>query len=54
MGTRVEDVPVVADGLLITGQGPGSAALFSLVVLAHLEGDRVAHGVANGMLVDFA
>ena len=53
MGRRVQDVPVVADNLVITGQGPGSAALFALVVLAHLEGERTAHGVANGMLVEF-
>ena len=53
MGRRVQNVPVVADNLVITGQGPGSAALFALVVLANLEGDRVAHGVANGMLVEF-
>ncbi len=54
MGRRVQPVPVVADNLVITGQGPGSAALFALVVLAHLEGERVAHGVANGILVNFS
>lgn len=48
------DVPVIADGLLITGQGPGAAPLFALVVLAHLVDERVAHSVANGMLVEFA
>ncbi len=50
MGRPVQHVPVVADGLLITGQGPGAATLFGLVVLAHLEGERTAHNVANGML----
>ena len=53
MGRPVSDVPVVADGQIITGQAPGSAVLFGLVVLAHLQGDRVAHGVANGMVADF-
>ena len=53
MGRRVEDVPVVAEGQIITGQAPGSAMLFGLVVLAHLEGERTAHNVANGMVMDF-
>ena len=53
MGRRIKNVPVVADNLVITGQGPGSAALFGLVVLAHLEGERMAHNVANGMLMEF-
>jgi len=54
MGRRVEDVPVVADGQLITGQGPGSATLFALAVLAHLEDAKTAHRIANGMLAEFA
>lgn len=54
MGRRVESVPVVADGLVITGQGPGAAMLFALVVLAHLTDGRTAHGVANGMLTELA
>lgn len=54
MGRPVQPVPVIADGLVITGQGPGSAVLFALVVLFHLEGERAAHTVANGMLVDFS
>lgn len=54
MGRPVQQVPVVADGLVITGQGPGAATLFSLVVLAHLEGERAAHAVANGMITEFA
>ena len=53
MGRRVENVPVVADGLVVTGQGPGSAMLFALAVLAQLEGPKKAHGVANGMLAEF-
>ena len=53
MGRRIEDVPVVADGQVITGQAPGAAMLFGLVVLAHLTDERTAHNVANGMLTDF-
>lgn len=45
-------VPVVADGLVITGQAPGSALLFGLVVLQHLAGDAVAQKVARGMVTD--
>jgi putative intracellular protease/amidase len=53
MGRHVDDVPVIADGQIITGQAPGSAMLFALVILAHLEGSRTAHNVANGMVADF-
>jgi 4-methyl-5(b-hydroxyethyl)-thiazole monophosphate biosynthesis len=52
MGRPVKSVPVVADGQIITGRGPGSAMLFALVVLMHLAGERVAFGVANGMLTE--
>lgn len=44
------NAPVVADGNVITAQGPGSAMLFSLVVLAHLVGESTARKVARGML----
>lgn len=54
MKRPVQHVPVVADGRVITGQGPGAATLFALVVLAQLEGDRAAHAVANGMITEFA
>lgn len=52
MGRRVQKVPVVADGQIITGQGPGSSALFALVILSNLVDERTAHGIANGMLVE--
>lgn len=45
-------VPVVADGNIITGQAPGSALLFSLVVLKTLMGDSVANKVARAMVTD--
>ena len=54
IGQNVQHVPVVADGLVITGQGPGAATLFALVVLAHLTDDRIAHGVANGMITELS
>ena len=45
-------VPVVADRNVITGQAPGAALLFSLVVLKTLLGDSVAKKVARGMVTD--
>ena len=46
------NVPAVADGNVITGQAPGSALLFSLVVLKALVGDKSAEKVARGMVTD--
>jgi len=45
--------PVVADGTVITGQAPGCAMLFSLVVLETLVGQPVARKVARGLVMDF-
>ena len=45
-------VPVVADGNVITGQAPGSAMLFALVIVQTLLGDRVARKVAVGLVTD--
>ena len=44
--------PVVADGKFITGQAPGTATLFALVVLQTLMGHPVAADVAEGMVTD--
>jgi len=44
--------PVVADGLVITGQAPGCAVLFALVVLQALMGQPVAKKVARGLVTD--
>ena len=44
--------PVVESGNVITGQAPGSALLFALVVLQALAGEQVAHAVARGMVTD--
>ena len=46
------NVPVVADGGVITGQAPGAAMLFALVVLRALLGDAVAGKVARGLVTD--
>lgn len=49
---RSANVPVVSDGNVITGQAPGSAMLFALVVLQALAGPAVAHKVAVGLVTD--
>ena len=46
------NVPVVADGTVVTGQAPGSSLLFALVVLQQLAGEPVARKVALGMVTD--
>lgn len=45
--------PVVDHEGIITGQAPGSAMIFSLVVLQTLAGEAVAKKVARGMVFDF-
>lgn len=45
--------PVVEHGGIITGKAPGSASLFSLVVLKALAGERTAAKVAREMDVEF-
>lgn len=49
-GTWV-DAPVVEDGRLITSQGPGTAFVFALRIVARLAGEAAAREVAAGMLV---
>ena len=51
-GREWAPAPVVADGTVITGQAPGSAVLFALVVLQHLVGVKTAAKVARGMVTD--
>lgn len=46
------NVPVVSDGQFITGQAPGAAMLFALVVLRALAGDRMAMHVAAGLVTN--
>lgn len=45
-------VPVVEDHNVITGQAPGSAMLFSLVVLKALTDKRISMKVARGLVTD--
>lgn len=44
--------PVVEDGKVITGQAPGSAMLFALVVLKALCGISAAEDVSMGLVTD--
>lgn len=46
------NAPCVEDENYITGQAPGSALLFALVVLKRLEGEAKAQKVARGMVTD--
>ena len=41
----------MTDGNLVTGTGPGTAALFALAVLEALEGRARRDEVARGMLL---
>lgn len=53
LGDSYDDAPVVADGNIITSQGPGTAMLFALVLVRYFAGDEVAHEVAAGLLTSF-
>lgn len=53
LGESFDDVPVVVDDKIITGQGPGTALLFSLVLVEHLVDSKVAEQVAAEMLTSF-
>jgi 4-methyl-5(b-hydroxyethyl)-thiazole monophosphate biosynthesis len=53
LGESYDDAPVVADGNLITSQGPGTAMLFALVLVQHFAGDEAARRVADGLLTSF-
>ena len=44
--------PVVAESNVITGQGPGTALLFALVVLQTLVGEKAARKVARTMVTN--
>ena len=43
--------PVVADGNLLTSQGPGTAMVFALAIVARLAGTAQAEAVASGMVL---
>lgn len=46
------NVPVVVDRDVITGQAPGSAMLFALVIVKTLMGEKAAQKVARGLVTD--
>lgn len=49
-GATVVDEPVVIDGNIITGKGPGMALKFSLNLVSLLQGQAKADEVAKGLL----
>lgn len=51
-GEYVAGVPVVLDGGVLTGTGPGTALEFALALLGELEGAEVSAEVGAGMLVN--
>ena len=54
LGEAYDDAaPVIADGNVITSQGPGTAMLFSLVLVQHFTDDETARRVADGLLTSF-
>lgn len=50
-GATIVDEPVVQDGQIITGKGPGLAFAFGLKLVALLQGQAKADEVAAGMLL---
>ena len=53
LGKAYDEAPVIADGHIITSQGPGTAMLFALVLVQHFAGEETARKVADGLLVTF-
>jgi 4-methyl-5(b-hydroxyethyl)-thiazole monophosphate biosynthesis len=50
-GAIFTDAPVVTDGNIITGKGPGLALHFGLTILATLQGQAAANKVAGDLLL---
>ena len=50
-GAKLTDAPVVTDGNIITGKGPGLALNFGLTILATLNGQAIAGKVAGDLLI---
>ena len=53
LGQSYDEAPVIADGNIITSQGPGTAMLFALVLVQHFASEEAAHRVADGLLTQF-
>jgi 4-methyl-5(b-hydroxyethyl)-thiazole monophosphate biosynthesis len=50
-GATVVELPVVKDGNIITGRGPGFVLNFGLTIVEELQGKNKAKEVAGGMLI---
>jgi len=50
-GAILTDLPVVIDGNIITGKGPGMALDFGLTILAVIQGQTIADKVAGDLLI---
>lgn len=50
LGEAYDEAPVIADGNIVTSQGPGTAMLFALVLIRLLVGEEAAQRVAAGLL----
>lgn len=48
---NLADEPVVTDGILVTGSGPGTAMQFALELVRHMVDERKAQDLAEAMLV---
>lgn len=53
LGAAFDEAPVIADGNIITSQGPGTAMLFALVLVRHFTDEETARRVAEGLLTQF-
>jgi len=53
LGDSYGDAPVIADGNIITSQGPGTAMLFGLVLVHHFVSEEAAHKVAGALLTKY-
>ncbi|MFW5861741.1 MAG: DJ-1 family glyoxalase III [Spirochaetota bacterium] len=50
-GAIIVDEPVVVDGTVITGKGPGCAIPFGLELVKILAGEEISNGLKNAMQV---
>jgi 4-methyl-5(b-hydroxyethyl)-thiazole monophosphate biosynthesis len=53
LGASYDDAPVIADGNILTSQGPGTAMLFALVLVQYFESEEAARSVASELLAQF-
>jgi 4-methyl-5(b-hydroxyethyl)-thiazole monophosphate biosynthesis len=50
-GAAVQNIPVVQDGNIITGRGPGCVFDFALKLVEVLQGKEKADAIAEGLLL---